>query len=253
MLERDAAREAARPSPVPLADRVPDREGCLPWIFYDKPIKTGSTAVTYAIREYVMARGQRHRRCSRDSCTPRAEAACNGTGDPEHLIGHVRVRDGLVECLKGKEFYAATSIRDPLERWRSAFKFNRMMKGHHNGIMYTETFDTFMKLYPDCQMYQYYDQMSSECDNAPVPWRERLERIKDRYDEVIDLYDDNEELEGVLFKKIKGYMEKENVSKQSKEVITDKFDRSRLEPEQALYDALKAKRKEKPDLTRFPC
>lgn len=257
--EEDAGAEDARRED---ATNTSDKEelhsenpNCLPYLFYDKPIKTGSTAVTYALREYIMARGGRHRRCSYDACTPRALAVCNGTAEPEHLIGHIRGKEGQVECMKSHGYYAITSVRDPLERWTSAYLFNKMMKGSHYGIPYQESFATFMERYPDCTLYHYYDQLGAKCQHGKIGWRERLKNIVERYDEVIDLYDEDTSNGGVLFNKIKKYLSQENVSKKPKsDSYVEEFDKSRLEPEQALYDALQAKRREgSTDGSRVPC
>ena len=227
-------------------------EKCLPYIFYDKPIKTGSTAVTYALRSYIISRGGLHRRCSYEACTPRAEAVCNGTGRFEHLIGHVKGREGLVECMKTRGYYALTSVRDPLERWRSAFAFNKMMQGSHYGIPWEEDFASFMQKYPDCTLFHYYDQLGSVCRKGKVEWQERMRRIVARYDEVIDLYDDDEEKGGWMYHKVKKYISEENVSRKTREEV-EGFDRSRLVPEQTLYDALRAKRGQSGDKDRVPC
>lgn len=250
--EESAEREQEDGEVTLAAEAGAGTENCLPYIFYDKPIKTGSTAVTFAVRSYILSRGGKHRRCSYEVCTPRAEEVCKGTGTFEHLIGHVKGREGLVECMKTRGYYAMTSVRDPLERWRSAFSFNKMMKGTHYGIPWEDDFAAFMEKYPDCTLYHYYDQLGLICDKAKVEWQERLRRIVTRYDEVVDLYDKDEDKGGILYQKVRKYIAKANVSKKTKEEADD-FDRSRLVPEQALYDALRAKRLEKPDENRMPC
>lgn len=256
--EEDASAEDERHEvkddvPKPAIKEEEDPENCLQHLFYDKPIKTGSTAVTYALREYIQSRGGLHRRCSYDACSLRADAVCNGESKPEHLIGHIKGKDGLVECMKERGYYALTSVRDPLERWKSAFLFNKMMKGTHYNIPWQENFTTFMERYPDCTLYHYYDRMSAMCKRGKLPWRERLKKIVGRYDEVIDLYDD-EKNGGRLFQKIRKYIKQENVSRKPKnDSYVEEFNRARLEPEQALYDALKAKRDESPATSRVPC
>lgn len=227
---------------------------CLPYVFYDKPIKTGSTAVTYAIREYIEKTGSINQRCASTMCTPRAESICNGTFNPVHLLGHIDGRAGLSECLQQKGYYAITSIRDPLDRWRSTFLFNRQMRGKQYGIPWNASFEYFLEKFPDCTLYHYYDQMNLRCDEAPISWEERLKQIVDRYDEVIDLYADDGGAGGIMFERIKKFLRNKNVSERDQGVKDSQAQAmARMIPEQRLYDELAKRRLRGTRPERFPC
>lgn len=231
---------------------------CLPYIFYDKPVKTGSTAVTFAIREYIEQTGSMNQKCSYTLCTPRGKAVCNGSLEPMHLIGHIHGGANLTRCLKERGYYSVTSIREPLERWKSSFLYNRQQKGNHYGILWNVSYSEFMSEHPDCSMYKYYDQMSRYCDRAELSWEERLKRIVEVYDEVIEL-DQEDGVGGVLFERIREYLEKRNVSVGNSKVSTvsdltsGEYNESRLIPERRLYDALREHGRKGGDANRFPC
>lgn len=228
------------------------RHKCLPHILYDKPVKTGSTAVTYAIREYLESRGARDRKCKTVDCIRRAEEMCNSTTPAKgmhSIIGHFKATDGnIIQCLRKKGFYSVTSIREPASRWASAWKFNRVRQGSHYGIPWNLTFVEFKKRLPPCILYHYYDGLGGECD-APSSVQARLENIVARHDEVVDLYD---EPIGVLHKKIAKFVNRENESGSPDERYSETRDKE-MKEEYMLYDRLRKLRLKLPDPRRFPC
>lgn len=225
---------------------------CLPYIFYDKPVKTGSTAITDAIRDYIMDTKSINQPCSYNSCGARAESVCNQTLQPMHLIGHVNLRTGLTECLIERGYYAVTSVRKPIERWKSAFLFNRQMKGRQYGISWSEGFATFVDHFPDCVLYNYYDGMSVRCTSGELPWEERLKRIVGRFDEVVDVFQTGRD--GVLGSRIRKFIKMRNISKREEHGEEfGAYDVSKLVPENALYHELQKIRLRQPNSDRFPC
>lgn len=234
-------------------DGIDASESCLPHIVFDKPVKTGSTAVTFAIRSYIQTRNEPDRKCTKQGCIDYAEQLCNGTypeKDMFSLIGHLKGTDGRVtRCLREKGYYSVTSIRDPVARWTSAFLFNRHLKSNHYGIPHTLSFSDFMDLLPRCMLYHYYDNLGGEC-NATSSVQERLENIVARHDEVIDLYD---EPVGVLHKRIARYVNDENVSSKPKDEFREPFNKHVLDEEYMLYNRLREIRLRKPNPARMPC
>lgn len=226
---------------------------CLPLIFYDKPVKTGSTAIAEAIRSYIYDTGSIEQKCSYNSCWARAENICNSTLMPIHLLGHITLRTGLSECLRPKGYYTVTSIREPLQRWVSAYLFNKQMKGVQYGVSWNESLPFYMNNIPDCNLYNYYDRMSVHCDKGELPWQERLSRIIGRFDEVIDLYAEDTG-KGLLSSRIQKFLGHTNVSERKGSVVVNEdFNRSRLVPEQKLYEELQKIRYKEPDAEKFPC
>ena len=229
---------------------------CLKHILYDKPVKTGSTAIMFAIREFLKETGQTDIPCGSAgpfTCVTRAQTVCNGTyevSDYFSIIGHFQYGGKeLVQCLR-PYYYIVTSIREPYQRRKSAYLWNRTLNGTHFSIPHTAPFSEFMNRLPRCQLYHYYDGRGMDCD-VGVPLEERIKDIIDRVDEVIDVYD---EAVGPLHKLINGYMARENESIKLKEdEFVEEFDRDTLKEEQMLYDSLREKRIKAPDANRLPC
>lgn len=108
----------------------------------------------------------------------------------------------------------------------------------------------------DCSLYHYYDGMPSICADAELSWGDRLTSIVDRYDEVIELGQEDGN-DGVLFRRIKKYIESRNESKRKPSddsPFSEQFDRSKLIPEKKLYEALQKLRvKLRDGGSRMPC
>lgn len=217
-------------------------EPCLKYIVYDKPVKTGSSAVTSAIRSYLETLGQTADRCTKDECTEMAQAICAGKQKPRALIGHMFGEDGLLECLRKQGYYVVTSIREPLARWESAYLFNKKKESTHYGISYEEGYKFFMEKFPACSLYQYYDSSDPRC-RLGTPVEGRIKPIVARYDEIIDLYDDGKP-RGQLYEIIAKYIRELNRSPRPGEEFREGFDKTRLDNETKLYTALKKRSEE---------
>lgn len=90
---------------------------------------------------------------------------------------------------------------------------------------------------------------------AKVKWEERLRRIVSRYDEVIEVGEDDGR-DGILFRRVKKFVEQLNISDRDKvtgNVVMGEYNKSRLIPEQHLYEALRKQRLKMPPPDRFPC
>ena len=230
---------------------------CFKHILYDKPVKTGSTAISFAIREYLTAMGETDRACGNKgdfSCIHRAKAICNGTvpeSEYYSVLGHLKgAGRELVDCLRSSH-YVVTSVREPYERRKSAYLWNRTLNGTHFSIPHTAPFKEFMNRMPRCQLYDYYDGKGSHC-NPKFPLEQRVQDIIDRVDEVIDLYDGTPV--GPLHKLVARYIGRENESiKIKEESYVEDFDRDTLKEEQILYDRLREKRLKPPNPDRLLC
>lgn len=229
---------------------------CLKHVLYDKPVKTGSTAISIAIRDFLALRGEKDKACAGKgplSCVERAKSICNGTveeKDEFSILGHLRFGGReLAECLRPK-FYVVTSVREPYQRRKSAYLWNRTLNGTHFDIPHTASFKEFMNRMPRCQLHHYYDGRGWSCD-TDMSLEDRIEDIVSRVDEVIDVYDDPA---GPLHKLIAGFLRRENesIKLDEKDYVQD-FDRDTLKEEQMLYDRLRAKRLEPPNMNRLLC
>lgn len=252
---RTAEDETAAPE---VPGTVLEKPGkCLQHILYDKAIKTGSTAITFAIREYIASIGEPEHVCGNNgdfSCVNRAKAICNGSvpeSDYYSLLGHQKgAGRELMDCLRPSH-YIVTSIRDPYQRRKSAYLWNRTVNGSHFAIPHTAPFREFMNLMPRCQLHHYYDGKGNQCD-PKYPLEQRVRDIVERVDEVIDLYDSTPV--GPLHKFIARYIGRENESIKIKEdTYIDDFDRETLKEEQMLYDRLREKRVQPPNPDRLLC
>lgn len=246
---------AVRPAQLQHVNKPKRAEQCSRLIVYDKPFKTGSTAVSCATRRYLAKRGVRHWKCGRKECLDLGERICNGDIAERSLLGHFldlsSVGNGshsirTMECLKERGFYAVTSVREPKGRWRSMFLFNKQMKGTHYGISYKESYRRFLSKMPQCVLLDFYDGEGKECDGRV---EERTRKIAGRFDEVIDLFDEVNG-GGELRRRIAEHLVEENVSNRKKggdgmqgeldeEVL--RMEEERIGKERLLYDALKAR------------
>lgn len=217
-------------------------EPCLKYIVYDKPVKTGSSAVSAAIRSYVETLGQTADPCTRNECTEMAQAICAGKQKPRALLGHMFGEDGLLKCLRKRGYYVVTSIREPLARWESAYLFNKKKEGNHYGIPHGKGYKFFMEKFPTCSLYQYYDNTDPKCRQS-TSVEDRIKPIVARYDEIIDLYEDGKP-RGQLYEIIAKYLQEVNRSPRPEESFREPFNKSRLDNETKLYTALKKRRHE---------
>ncbi|CDF37613.1 unnamed protein product [Chondrus crispus] len=149
--------------------------------------------------------------------------------------------DGLLECLRDRGYYVATSVREPRDRWESAYLFNKKKNGTHYGIPYQKGYRYFMQHFPPCALYEYYDGDSAKCRQHPI--EDRIKPIVARYDEIIDLYDDTEP-RGQLARIISKYIHEKNKSPRPDDGFREPFDTARLNNETMLYEALKRRREE---------
>lgn len=230
-----------------------DDEGpCQEFILYYKPPKTGSTAVTDAARWYVATQGHSDYRCGLLSCGPYAEGVCSGRLESRQLLGHLSVNFSTVDCLKAKNYYVATSNREPMERWRSAYRYNIQHKASHYGIPWQVNYKEWMARVPPCVLLNYYDGKGRQCGDDVD---ERIEKIVSMVDEVVDLYED--EHKGELHKKIEPFLGESNVSDVGNRTIRypdlPKEIDARLDPERKLYKALKERSKLPPAEGRRLC
>lgn len=215
---------------------------CLKWVIYDKPVKTGSTAVTVALQGYLREKGQGFVECTFETCGKAGREVCQGKRDKIHFVEHISPEKGLMDCLKGLGYYRVTSIRDPLDRWESAFLYNRKKKASHYGIDWNVTYSTFMRLYPDCSLYDYYDGLGKRCEDSPIPIQARIDNIISQYEEIIDLYSDD--LRGQLRLLLDKDLKEENKSPRPDGDFREDFDHARLDPEIRLYNAFKEKQRQ---------
>lgn len=223
---------------------------CLSLLLYDKPPKTGSTSVVKAIELYFASLGLEEKRCWNPHCLNHMHAVLNRSELPAHIFGHVDpggyvdmedgkfVKEVLYEGLKRLGYYFVTSIREPRERWKSMYFFI-MHKQRKNfaGFTPNSTFTEFMRYYPDCVLYNYYDGLGKDCDFGKIAVEERLKRIVRRYDEIIEVGEQSvQDFEGRIARHLNvlnvaprssGYEEESDVAW------------GRLENEQMLYKALK--------------
>lgn len=219
-----------------------DAPACLQHIIYDKPVKTGSTAVTVALQDYLTRRGEEFVDCTFESCGKAAREVCDGKRAKTHFVEHISPEDGLLDCLSRLGYYRVTSVREPLDRWESAFLYNRKQKATHYGIAFNESYARFMELYPDCSLFDYYDGLGKSCEAAKIGVEERVHRIVNRYEEIIDLYHDEEK--GQLHRLLANGLNEENRSPRPNGEFRQWFDKKRLDPEIRLYNAFKARQRE---------
>lgn len=220
-----------------------DREECFDFVVYDKPMKTGSTAITQGLKRVLEKRGRRSAVCKRGECLELAEGICHGEVERVDLVQHMDGKDGVLECLKERGYYVVTSIREPFARWESAFLYNREMKGNHYGISWRVGYGEFMRRMPGCALLGYYDGLGKRCEGE-VSVEERVRRIVGRYDEVIDLDEEAGQGGGVVERLIRPFLKVRNRSRRPEQGFRERFDRRRLENETVLYEALRRRRKE---------
>eukprot|EP00177_Eucheuma_denticulatum_P004125 GFKZ01007485.1.p1 GENE.GFKZ01007485.1~~GFKZ01007485.1.p1 ORF type:complete len:771 (-),score=156.43 GFKZ01007485.1:2886-5171(-) len=221
------------------------RDGCLSHIIYDKPVKTGSSAVTVALRNLLDSKEQKYESCSFDTCLEPAKEVCDGKREKIHFVEHISAEEGLLDCLGRLGYYRVTSIREPLDRWESAFLYNRGQKANHYGIAFNESYGRFMALYPDCSLLDYYDGLGKMCKHGKLGVEERVRRIVGRYEEIIDLYDEDEGRQGGLLRKLLAKdVGQVNRSKRPDGDFRETFDEGRLWAERKLYDAFKKRQRE---------
>ena len=213
------------------------KAGCKAYIFYDKPPKTGSTAVTWALREYFQEINETQVMCGFMSCAVYARDVCEGRENMTHMIQHINANVSEVLCLQRRGFYSVTSVRDPRERWRSAYLYNVQRNKSHYNIPPTVSYAEFMRRIPNCALLRYYDQGSPRCSGGvdSVEFQTRVENVLKRFDEVIDLYEDEG---GEVHSRVKGYVQKANESK-GKHKELGEADEKELEYEMVLYRRLK--------------
>lgn len=235
--DKNAERNVDAAPQAPATRPEGSTPGCVEYIVYDKPVKTGSTAVRDALLSYFATRGAEYVACTFENCNAAAERILSGSEPKRNLVEHLLGQDGLVERLGEYGYYKATSIRDPKSRWESAFRYNRAKKARHYGIGPDVSYEEFMARMPPCSLYDFYDHQGGACGDK---LEERIKKIVYRYHEIIDLYD--EKPAGQLHMRLMPYLA---VSNKSPETMSDGgFDESRLENETKLYNALKKRRLE---------
>ncbi|CDF33015.1 unnamed protein product [Chondrus crispus] len=215
---------------------------CLRHIVYDKPVKTGSTAVTKALKKYLNVRGAQYLKCTFQNCTEAAREVCAGEREKVNFVEHLTGDADTMGCLGRSGYYRVTSIREPLERWESAFLYNRGKKATHYGIHYEASYEEFMSKYPACSLFDYYDGLGKRCEVSTLPLEERIARIVERYDEVMDLYQD--EVLGQLHRRLEDDLREENKSSRPPHDFRVPIDLGRLQNETRLYEALRQRQKE---------
>lgn len=235
--ERASSRRREEASEGGMGSRV-EVGKCLKWIVYDKPVKTGSTAVKDGLLAYFEERGLRYAQCEYKTCNDRALRYIGGEDAPRNLVGHQIGDDIMINALGKRGYYKVTSIREPKIRWESAFRFNRAMKGNHYAINSTASYKEFMERFPACALHHYYDNLGTACGDR---LEQRVEKIVNRYDEIIDLYDT---AVGQLHKRLLGHLRISNKSPVMGEEVREPFDETRLENETMLYNALRKRRLE---------
>lgn len=214
---------------------------CVRFVVYDKPVKTGSTTITQALKRVLGERDGRTAVCKRAECLGIAQGICAGKKERINLVQHMEGKDGVLECLRdSRGYYVATSIRDPFTRWESAFWYNKQQKRTHYGISWEAGYEEFMRRMPACAMLAYFDGLDKRC-GGEVSVEERVRRIVKRYDEIIDLFD---EPKGMLEGLVQPFLGKKNESPKTEGVLGGAFDRRRLENETFLYEAMKKRRAE---------
>lgn len=218
-----------------------DGKECVQFVVYDKPVKTGSTAITQALKRVLGERGGRTAVCKRAECLKIAEGICAGKRGQVNLVQHMEGKDGVLECLRDSHgYYVATSIREPFARWESAFWYNKRQKATHFGISWEVGYEEFMRRLPACSMLAYFDGLDKWC-GGEVSVDERVKKIVKRYDEIIDLFD---EPRGMLEMVMRPYLGRKNESPRPGGWFRGAFDRRRLENETVLYEAMKKQRGE---------
>lgn len=244
------SRGRKRELPKNVAEEDDKKEGavveeeearCLPMIFYDKPMKTGSTAVTSAVEVLLNMHNEKSLVCKLTACGEYAVKLCANERPKIHLIDHIAANVSTALCLKNMGYYSVTSVRDPTSRWNSAYLFNQGKKGNHYGISYKESYEEFMRRIPNCSLLKYYDRGAGVCRgdvNSPE-FQKRIADILQRFDEILDLYGDPIT---DLHKRLVPFLAKENVSKRPKKISLGTIPKDRIAYEQALYDALVKRR-----------
>lgn len=227
---------------------------CQPYILYYKPPKTGSTAVTDAARAYVGSRGHSDYRCGMDSCGPYAEGVCVGRLERRMLLGHLSSNYSVVDCLKSRGYYVVTSNREPMERWRSAWRYNIQHKKTHYGIPWTVGYEEWMRRVPECVLLNYYDGKGKLCGDEKDT-DDRIRKIVSMVDEVVDLYEDQHK--GPLHQEIVPFLGESNVSDVGNRTL-EYVDlppevEKRLDAERKLWRALKERSKLPPPVGRSLC
>lgn len=215
---------------------------CLRHVVYDKPVKTGSTAVTKALKKYLNVRGAQYLKCSFQNCTDAAREVCAGEREKVNFVEHLAGDADTLGCLGRSGYYRVTSIREPLERWESAFLYNRGKKATHYGIHYEASYEEFMSKYPACSLFDYYDGLGKRCEIPTLALEDRIARIVKRYDEVMDLYHDD--VVGQLHRRLEDDLKEENKSSRPAHDFRMPIDLGRLQNETRLYEALRQRQKE---------
>lgn len=233
--------EAAIP---PIVDRrSKEKLPCGQYLLYDKPPKTGSSAISTNLRELYGRLKVPYASCrTSKQCGKLANEICAGRVPPQNLIAHIDATPALRTCLREKyNYYIVTSIRDPVSRWDSAFLFNRGKKACHFRICYTESYTTFMNRIPACNHFEYFDQIRS-CDDADI--EDRIAAILPEYDEIIDLYDRPLTKQGHIARVIAPGLTFQNKSPRPEGEFREVFDTTRLAKEIKLYERLQRRRVE---------
>jgi len=214
---------------------------CQPFILYDKPQKTGSTTITVALGDYLRSFGEKDFECIFKSCLAKANEIIEGTAPPVHLLGHIILPVYSYYRLKAKGYYTLTSIREPSERWRSAYYYNKGIKTGHYGIPQNSTYEYFMAEYPDCALLQYYDGMDKHCgdrEGIKEEVSERIKKIVEKFDEIIDL---TAEPMGPMYRKLKTFLKFRNVKGGKVSTVHQRPEKDRMVHERKLYEALRSK------------
>lgn len=221
------------------ANTLPRASECASFVVYDKPMKTGSTAVTQSLKRLLTSRNANttFAVCERVQCRQLARAICAGEAQPQHLLQHMDGEHGLLECLREKGYYVMTSIREPLDRWESAYLYNQRERANHYGISWKESYDMFMSRFPPCALLGYYDGGDRQCRDDVEG---RIEQIVQRYDEIVDLYD---EPRGQVERLLQRFVREVNKSPRDAH-FQDRFDLRLLANETKLYEGLKRRRQQ---------
>lgn len=218
---------------------------CAPYLLYDKPPKTGSSAIFQALRIVYERIGQTYAVCGNlTSCGILAGEICEGTAPPQNLIMHISITPAVRSCLREKyNYYMLTSVREPGPRWDSAFLYNQWKESCHFSICHNETYLHFMNNIPVCNHFEYRDRIGDKtCAKGNVDGR--IATILQDYEEVIDLYGPPLSEQGPIARVVSKHMQARNKSPRPKQEFQKPYDTTRLAYETKLYDALQQHGKE---------
>lgn len=229
-----------------IRESISTERKCLPYLLYDKPVKTGSTAITAALENYLIATNRTYFQCKLLECGEAARKVCDGS-PPHNFILHIAIMHDDVACLKRRGYYSVTSVRKPKERWISAWLYLQQKNKTHYNLPVNITLEQFVGRFPNCALLHYYDRQSSICTGEvnDASFVARIDLILSRFDEIIDLNEVGPAV-GDVQKRIQHDIKQKNVSSRSSYAVTSGFriDPSRLKYEEALYAAMKKRQQE---------